>query len=59
MRRPFQIVGGWLLAAPWLVAQTPLVAAELLRYSLEETPTQLTRWLALPFTHKDSGTYCT
>jgi len=54
MRRPFQIVGGWLLAAPWLVAQTPLVAAELLRYSLEETPTQLTRWLGPPVQIADS-----
>jgi len=40
--------GVWLIAAPLLRAETPLAAAELLRYTLEETPAQLSRRLGPP-----------
>lgn len=41
-------LGAWLLAAPLLPAQTPLAAAELLRYSLDESAAQLIRSLGRP-----------
>lgn len=47
-------LGAWLLAAPLLSAQTPLAAGEILRYSLDETPGQLTRWLGRPAQIADS-----
>lgn len=41
-------MGAWLLAMPLLHGQTPLAAAELLRFTLEETAAQLTRRLGPP-----------
>ena len=54
MRGCMVIIGAWFVASPWLLAQTPLAAAEVLRYSLEETPAQLLRWLGKPVQIADS-----
>jgi hypothetical protein len=54
MGRIILTMGAWLLAAPLLLPQTPLAAAELLRYSLDETPAQLVRWLGPPVQIADS-----
>jgi hypothetical protein len=60
----FCTLGAWLLAAPAFFAQpqtsadpgdTPLAASELLRYTLEETSTQLTRVLGPPVQISDTG----
>lgn len=54
MRSLILSLGAWLFAAPHLFPQTPLAAGEILRYSLEETPEQLTRWLGRPAQIADS-----
>lgn len=54
MRGWILILGAWLIATPRVIAQTPMAAGELLRYSLEETPAQLVRWLGAPVQIADS-----
>lgn len=54
MRGSILILGAWLFATPLAFSQTPLVASELLRYSLQETPAQLVRWLGAPVQIADS-----
>jgi len=53
MRR-WLLIGAWLVAAPHIFSQTPIAAGELLRYSLDETPAQLIRWLGRPVHIADS-----
>lgn len=48
MRTLLLAAGVWLIATPLLPAETPLAAAELLRYTLDETPAQLSRRLGPP-----------
>ena len=48
MRGLLLAAGVWLIATPLLRAETPLAAAELLRYTLDETPAQLSRRLGPP-----------
>jgi hypothetical protein len=48
MKTVLLTLGAWLVAAPLAFPQTPLAAAELLRYSLDESAAQLTRSLGRP-----------